>query len=56
MKRDPELEAEVRAELERFNDAFKRGDLADMASMSSPGVFGFGTGVRFLRTNGLGSR
>jgi class 3 adenylate cyclase len=50
MKRDAELEAEVMAHLLEFNEAFKNGDLDATGSMSSPDIFGFGTGAheRFL--------
>jgi class 3 adenylate cyclase len=50
MKRDAELEAEVLAHLLEFNEAFKNGDLDATESMSSPDIFGFGTGAheRFL--------
>ena len=53
MKRDAKLEAEVLAHLIEFNEAFKNGDLDATRSMSSPDIFGFGTGAheRFLSSD-----
>lgn len=45
MRRDPELEVEVLAHLVEFDEAFKNRDLDAARSMSSPEIFGFGTGA-----------